>query len=231
MWLIGMIAVLLLSLWAQQRVQSTFRRFAEVPSRFGRTGAQVARLLLDARGLQDVKVERVGGFLSDHYDPTAKTLRLSEATHDSPSVAAIGVAAHEAGHALQHADAYRWLGFRSVVVPVVSISSKVLPIVMMLVIFGMFAGGQPGLLGWIMLGLLGVIALFTLITLPVEFDASRRALVTLDGAQILQGEELTGARKVLDAAALTYVAAAIAAVFELVRWAFIMFAGRGGSEE
>ncbi|MBX7132546.1 MAG: zinc metallopeptidase, partial [Fimbriimonadaceae bacterium] len=181
-WLFGGIAIMVLSLWAQARVQSTFRRFAEVPSRLGRTGADVARLLLDARGLQDVRVERAGGFLTDHYDPRDRVLRLSEATHDSSSVAAIGVAAHEAGHALQHADRYPWLGFRSAVVPVVSIGSRLLPFLTMFMIFSLSAAhnrSEPGVLAYVLVAALAAVAVFGLITLPVEFDASKRALQTV----------------------------------------------------
>lgn len=233
-WMIGGVAILILSLWAQSRVQTTFRRFAEVPSRLGRTGAEIARMLLDARGLQEVRVERAGGFLTDHYDPRDRVLRLSEATYDSSSVAAIGVAAHEAGHALQHADRYPWLGFRSAVVPVVSIGSRMLPLLTMFVIFSLSAGpnrSEPGVLAYVLVAALAAVAVFSLITLPVEFDASKRALQTVGGAGILVGEELEGAKKVLDAAALTYVASAIAAVFELIKWASILFGGRRSSNE
>lgn len=233
-WLFGGVAILILSLWAQARVQTTFRRFAEVPSRLGRTGADVARMLLDARGLQEVRVERAGGFLTDHYDPRDRVLRLSEATYDSSSVAAIGVAAHEAGHALQHADHYPWLGFRSAVVPVVSFGSRLLPFLTMFVVFSLYAGNnrtEPGLLAYVLVAALAAVALFSIITLPVEFDASRRALKTVGGAGILVGEELEGAKKVLDAAALTYVASAIAAVFELIKWVMILFGGRRSSNE
>ena len=226
-WILGFILIAILTMWAQQKVQSTFHEWSQVGTRLGRTGAQVARVLLDARGLQDVKVERAEGFLSDHYDPTSRTLRLSEATHDSPSVAAVGVAAHEAGHALQHADHYAWLGFRTAVVPVVSLGSRLLPFLAMLAIFGAFTGpGGPGVLAYIFVAVLAAVALFTLITLPVEFDASKRALQTVEGAQILVGDELSGAKRVLDAAALTYVAAAASAVFQLIQWALIIFGGR-----
>lgn len=230
-WLIGTILVVLLGLWAQMRVKSTFMRYDKVASRRGFTGAQVARMLLDARGLEDVKVEHVGGMLTDHYDPTTRTLRLSDATYRSHSVAAIGVAAHEAGHALQHADAYPWLGFRSAVVPIVGFGSRILPFLMIFALFSLWGGGQPGIVAYLMVGALGAIALFTLITLPVEFDASRRALETVGGAGILAGEELAAAKEVLGAAALTYVAAAVNAVFELLHWAMILFGGRRSGDE
>jgi Zn-dependent membrane protease YugP len=229
-WLICGILVVLLSLWAQMRVKSTFMRFDKVGSRRGFSGAEVARMLLDARGLHDVRVEHVAGMLTDHYDPTSRTLRLSDATYRSRSVAAIGVAAHEAGHALQHADAYPWLGFRSAVVPLVGLGSRLLPFLMLITIFSL-SGGGPGLIAYVMVGALGAIALFSVITLPVEFDASRRALETVGGAGILQGEELAAAKEVLGAAALTYVAAAVNAVFDLLHWAMILFGGRRGDDE
>lgn len=220
---------LLLSLWASARVKSTFAKYADVPTRSGLTGADVARLILRAKGLHDVRVERSEGHLSDHYDPSVKALRLSEATHDSRSVAAIGVAAHEAGHAFQHAEQYPALQFRSSVVPVLSLGSRALPVLMILAIFS-GAVQTGGLLAWLVVLVLAMIALFSLVTLPVEFDASKRALAVLDGGGILQADELTGAKKVLDAAALTYVAAAIAALGQLAHWAFLLL-GNGGGED
>lgn len=229
-YLLLMVPVILLSLWAQTRVKSTFQRYARVPSRRGLTGADVARLLLRARGLHDVKVEATRGFLSDHYDPTTRTLRLSEATHDSHSVAAIGVAAHEAGHAIQHAEHYAPLRFRSAVVPVVSIGSRALPWLMMFAIFsGAFRTGGP--IAWLAVAALAVVAVFSIATLPVEFDASRRALLVLEHGAILDPEELTGARKVLDAAAWTYIAAAVAAVVELLFWLLPLILGSRGNED
>lgn len=221
---------ILLMLAAQARVQSTFGRFAKVGTRSGMSGADVARLLLRARGLDAVKVERAHGFLTDHYDPTTKTLRLSEATHDSRSVSAIGVAAHETGHALQHADLYAPLQFRSAIVPVVSFANHTVSILLMLAIFtGSFA--QGGALAWIVVLGLAAIALFSLITLPVEFNASTRALRLLDSSGILVGDELVGARKVLNAAALTYVAGAAGAIMELLKWGILLFGGGQGSDE
>ncbi len=219
LYLMLMAPAMILALWAQVRVQSTFHRFARVATRSGMSGADVARMLLRAAGLQDVKVERVGGFLSDHYDPRTRTLRLSEATHDQRSVAAIGVAAHETGHALQHAENYAPLTFRSAIVPFVSLGSHMLPI---LIIIGMFSGlvaqGHVGVIGVGIVAILTAIVVFSLATLPVEFDASKRALAILANGGVLQADELDGARKVLNAAALTYVAAAVSAIMELVYW-------------
>lgn len=223
-YLVFMAPALLIALWAQMRVKSTFAEFARVGSRSGLTGAEVARLLLRARGLPDVQIERSKGFLSDHYDPRTRTLRLSEATHDSRSVAAIGVAAHETGHALQHADGYTPLQFRSTVVPAVSLGSKALPfLVLLAVLGGAFHSG--GLLAWLVVSILGMVVLFSLVTLPVEYNASARALALLENGGVLTVDEMGGARKVLDAAALTYVAAAIAAVLEMAYWAMLLFGG------
>jgi Zn-dependent membrane protease YugP len=208
-----------LALVAQARVMGAFRRFSKVPTRSGLSGAEVAELLLRSRGIEDVKVEPSHGMLTDHYDPTTRTLRLSEGVYQSRSVAALGIAAHETGHALQHADAYVWLGMRSRMVPAVSVLSRLgvylLPIGMMIVVF---SGAQFGvtLLWGAAIGLAAVV-LFSLITLPVEIDASRRAMKLLGNAGVLVGDEVTGARKVLNAAAWTYVASAAAAIVELLR--------------
>lgn len=212
---------------AQFRVQSTFSRFSKVATRAGLTGAEVAQLLLDARGITDVRVEPTRGFLSDHYDPTSKTLRLSEQVYGSRSIAALGVAAHETGHALQHADAYAWLTMRSRMVPVVSIGSK---LAMPLVFFGalmlMFGGGLGvHVLIVAAVGLAAVVA-FSLVTLPVEIDASRRAVALLGNSGVLVGPELDGARKVLNAAAWTYVASAAVAIVELLRVLAMIAAAR-----
>jgi Zn-dependent membrane protease YugP len=229
-YLIFMAPAILLALWAQFRVKSTFHRFAQVPTRSGLTGADVARLLLRARGLDEVRVEKTAGHLTDHYDPRDKTLRLSEATHDSRSVAAIGVAAHEAGHALQDADRYAPLEFRSKVVPMVALGSRLLPILILIAVFGGLVGQFGSFVVWGIVVALSAIVLFSLITLPVEFDASKRALATLGNTNILVGDELTGARSVLNAAALTYVAAAVSAIMELAYWAMHLFGG-GSSDE
>lgn len=213
------IAAMLFALLAQARVKSTFARWSGTATRSGLTGAEVAELLLRSRGISDVRVEAVHGFLSDHYDPRTKTLRLSEQVYGSRSIAAIGVAAHETGHALQHADAYAWLGFRSRMVPVVSIGSKLgmilMPIGMLLAWQSGSAFGQTVLLV-AALGLAAVV-LFSLVTLPVEIDASRRAITLLGNSGMLIDQELVGARAVLNAAAWTYVASAAAAIVELLK--------------
>jgi Zn-dependent membrane protease YugP len=214
---------LLLSLLASARVKSTFAHYSQVPSRSGYSGAQVANAILRAHGITDVTVERVEGSLTDHYDPTSKTLRLSEPVYDSHSVAALGVAAHEVGHAIQHATAYAMLRFRSAWVPVASIGSN---LGVWLVVIGMMMAASSGslTLAWVGVALFATTTVFTLVTLPVEFDASRRALLTLQDARVLEIDELDGARKVLNAAALTYVAAAAASVMQLLYWVFQLLA-------
>ncbi|MCB0061062.1 MAG: zinc metallopeptidase [Caldilineaceae bacterium] len=207
---------LLLGLWAQMRVRSSFEKYSKVRSATGMTGAQAARRVLDANGLQNVDVERVQGFLSDHYDPRGKVLRLSPQVYDTPSLAAVGVAAHEAGHAIQDQKNYAPLQLRSALVPGVQIGGWVGPL---LFFAGLFFNTT---LAWIGLGLFGLTAVFALVTLPVEFDASRRAKALLTTTGILAPQEMQGVNRVLDAAALTYVAAAIQAIMTLAYYAFIL---------
>lgn len=220
---------LVLSLWTSSRVKSTFARFAQVPSRHGLSGAQVAKAILSAHGVHDVTVEPVAGNLTDHYDPSAKTLRLSEGVYQSTSVAALGVAAHEVGHAIQHAERYAALQFRSAIVPLVGIGSN-LGIWVMILGLGMGAASGSMTMAWIGLAMFASTAVFTLVTLPVEFDASKRALVTLQSAGILASDELEGARKVLSAAAMTYVAAAAASVLTVLYWAFRILGARANDD-
>lgn len=205
------IVCLALPLFAQWRVMSTYRKYSEEPASSGMTAAQAARRLLDRAGLSHVKVESVEGHLSDHYDPRTKTLRLS--APQSTSIAAIGVAAHEAGHALQDAEKYPMLVLRSAVVPVAQFAP---PIGMMLFMAGLFFTAFKPLL-WVGIVLFAAAVVFTLITLPVEFDASSRAMRILrDGGIAVGQKELGAANKVLGAAALTYVAAAVTAVLQLI---------------
>ncbi len=211
---------LLLGLWAQMRVKSSFNRYSQVRSLSGISGAQAARHILDANGLHNVAVERVQGFLSDHYDPSNKTLRLSPDVYDSPSLAAVGVAAHEAGHALQDQQAYGPLKLRSAMVPAVQIGSWLGPIIFFVGLM------MTPTIAWLGLIIFGVTAAFTLVTLPVEFDASKRAKQLLVTQGILGQQELVGVNKVLDAAALTYVAAAAQAVSTLLYYAFILMGRR-----
>lgn len=206
-----------LSMIASAKVNGTFNRYSRVRSMSGMTGAQTARRILDQNGLYNVKVEHINGNLTDHYDPRSKVLRLSDATYSAASVAAVGVAAHECGHAVQDSEGYEPLRIRSKMAPAANFGSRFgLPIFMMGLIFGMNEIlMQIGI--WVFL----LAVLFQLITLPVEFDASRRALAMLTDYGILGTQEVEGSRKVLKAAAMTYVAAAAAAVLNLLRLVLI----------
>lgn len=204
----------ILSLVAQVKVSGTFNKYAKIRNHRGLTGAQVAQQMMQNAGIYDVSVQRVAGNLTDHYDPGTKTLRLSESVYDSSSVAAIGVAAHETGHAIQHDVGYAPLALRSFFVPLANFGSRLaIPLILIGCLFG---GGNNGL---ITLGILffSLSVAFTLITLPVEFNASRRAIRLLVDDGFLDEDEIGGAKKVLGAAAMTYVAAAFAAVAQLLR--------------
>ncbi len=210
---------LILSIVAQVKVRSTFKRFSRVGTQSGITGAEAAKRLLQTYGLAGVEVIRAGGFLSDHYDPRHRVLRLSAQVHDGRSISSVGVAAHEAGHALQHAEGYFPLRVRTILVPVARIGSYLAwPLLIIGFLFSAFA-----LVKLAIVFFAGAV-LFQLVTLPVEFDASRRAVAILGERGILVGEELDGTRKVLNAAALTYVAAAAAAVLQLIY--FLLLGGR-----
>ncbi|MEZ4522163.1 MAG: zinc metallopeptidase [Thermomicrobiales bacterium] len=208
-------------LWAQRRVRKKYQKFSAIGNTAGLTGAQVARRLLDAHGLHDVAVERSQGELSDHYDPRDRVVRLSEGVHDAPTVAALGISAHEVGHAIQHAQAYAPLKARTAIVPVVSIGSNAGMIVLMI---ALFIGSLP--LGWLGVGLFALATLFALITLPVEFDATRRAKLALAQAGISgrthDVEDAEGVGEVLDAAAWTYIAGFAASLLTLLYYIQLM---------
>ncbi len=201
------------SLWASARVNSTYNKYSKVRSMQGITGAEAARRILYYSGLGNIQVEHVSGNLTDHYDPRSKVLRLSDSTYSSPSVAAIGVAAHECGHAIQDAEGYSPLKLRSTLVPVANLGSTLgIPIIILGVILGSnYTLIQIGIWAF------SLAVLFQLVTLPVEFNASRRAMSILDSRGILGQEELGMCRKVLSAAAMTYVAAAAASIMQLLR--------------
>ncbi|MCX0403460.1 zinc metallopeptidase [Clostridium perfringens] len=207
-----LIPAILISAWAQFKVSSTFNKYSTVRSINGYTGAQVARILLNDAGLQEVEIQQVPGRLSDHYDPRAKVLRLSSDVYGSTSVASIGVAAHEVGHAIQDKESYSALVFRNAIVPVVNFSSSLSWILFFIGILLSYST-----LVTIGIILFSVVVLFQLVTLPVEFNASSRALKILEARGILYDKEVDGARKVLSAAALTYVAATLMAILQLVR--------------
>lgn len=217
--LIGVVFVVTLGL--QFYLQRTYAKYSRVANSRGITGAQTARAILDAYGLQNVRVEPTPGALTDHYDPTSKTVRLSEVNYDSPSAAALAVAAHEVGHALQDAKDYAWLRIRHSILPVANIGSMLGPWIF---IIGMFMN-VAGLMN-IGIWLFAAAALFQLITLPVEFDASNRALNILKKMNFLNQNEMGGARSVLTAAALTYVAALAASLAQILNYVAILQAQR-----
>src|SRR5688572_10587833 len=207
---------LIFALWAQWKVQHTYQRFSKIPASVGRSGREIAQGIMARNGVADVKVEEVGGMLSDHYDPRVKAVRLSSHNYRDHSIAAIAVAAHEVGHVLQHAQGYMPLQIRTLMAPVAGFGSMLaFPLFFIGMIFNI-----PGVSGTLMdLGILfftGAV-LFQLITLPVEFDASKRALAQLTTTGAVRPEEVSLAKKVLDAAALTYVAAAAMAAIQLLR--------------
>lgn len=211
-YIIYVLPALVIAMLAQVHVKTSFGRFSKVYNRRGYTGYQIARDILDRNGLYHVKIERVPGSLTDHFDPTAGVVRLSDAVYSSTSVAAIGVAAHEVGHAIQHAKGYLPIKIRSAIVPITQIGSTLAwPLALFGIILGMESLAMIGV--WLFL----VVVVFQLITLPVEFNASRRALQTIKDQAFLEGEEYTGAKKMLTAAALTYVAALLVAIGNLLR--------------
>jgi Zn-dependent membrane protease YugP len=210
-WLVTLIVPLGLGLWAQNKVKRTFAKYSQVPVRNGMTGAQAAAAVVRSSGLEGVEIRAVEGRLTDHYDPRNRTLNLSPDVGAASSVAALGVAAHEAGHAVQDARNYLPMRVRQTFVPVASIgSSFAIPIIFIGLILGATGLTNVGL------ALFTAIVLFQLVTLPVEFDASRRALVALRDGRLLEVDELDGAKAVLSAAAWTYVAAFVAALSQLI---------------
>ncbi len=212
---------IIIALWAQMRVQSNFSKYSRVPSRSGISASDMAREILASQGIYNVRVEQVRGTLTDHYDPTAQALRLSDSVGNSNSLAALAVAAHEAGHVLQHKDGYAPLMLRNAAVPVINIGSN---LAIPLFIIGLIFSWQP--LVQIGILLFSLVVLFSLITLPVEFNASRRAMAILETDGYLTQDELPGAKKVLSAAAMTYVASALSAILNLLRLLIISGAGR-----
>ncbi len=213
-----MIPALILSLYAQIRVSSTFNRYSKITNTRRITGAEAAKRVLFNNGVNNVKIEYVRGKLTDHFDPKTKTIKLSDSVYNSTSVAAVGVAAHEAGHAVQHEMGYMPIKIRSTLVPITQFSSKLsIPLVILgLIIPSYKIFAIAGIV------LFSISIIFELVTLPVEFDASRRAIQTLDNTEILYGDEIKGAKKVLSAAAMTYLAAMISSVLTLLRLIFIL---------
>ena len=215
-----LLPVLLITIYAQAKVSSSFNKYSRITNRRYLTGAQAAEAVLRQNGVYDVRIERVAGNLTDHYDPRTNVIRLSQSVYDSPTIAAVGVAAHEAGHAVQYAVGYSPIKLRMAILPITQFGSQ----------FGVIALILGIVLYWEPLFLVGILlfsftTLFQLVTLPVEFNASRRAIETIEGLHLLEGEEVRGARKVLSAAALTYVAALLMSVLQLLRY-LLVFAGR-----
>lgn len=212
---------MLISLAASAKVKSTYRKFSTVTNSRGLTAEQAAKEILDNAGIYDVQIQHVAGDLTDHYSPKEKVLRLSDSVYGQTSVAAIGVAAHECGHAIQHQVNYTPLALRSASVPIANIGSKLsLPIVFLGLILGATGLAQIGVI------LFTFVVLFQLITLPVEFNASHRALDVLEKRGLLGTSELSGAKKVLTAAALTYVAALLSSILQLLRLVLLTQGGR-----
>lgn len=202
----------LICLAASANVNSTYKKYEKVKSRNGLTAQEAARMILQGAGITDVRIERVSGSLTDHYSSKEKVLRLSDSTYGSTSVAAIGVAAHECGHAIQHQEEYAPLTLRTISVPLANIGSYLsLPLVILGIVLGLTGLARIGVF------LFAAVVLFQLITLPVEFNASSRAVKILENNRMLETDELDGAKKVLKAAALTYVAALLSSILQLLR--------------
>ena len=216
---------ILLSLWASSNVKSTFNKYSRQFSQRRLTGAEAAQRVLLANGVRGVRIERISGELTDHYDPKTNVIRLSDGVYNSTSTAAIGVACHEAGHAVQYAESYAPIKLRAAIIPITNFGSKIaMPLILMGILFSAF-GAFSDTLVYLGIACFGFSLVFQLITLPVEFNASRRAIQTIESAGLLTEEEQRGAKKTLTAAALTYVAATAVALAQLLRLIAI-FGGR-----
>ena len=211
-YLILVVPALLLAIWAQVQVKTTYRKYSRVPNSRGMTGAYAAQAVLNFYGITDVRIERVSGNLTDHYDPRSKVIRLSDGVYNSSPVAAIGIACHEAGHAAQHAENYAPIKIRNAIIPVCNIGSTIgIPLALIGWIFSF------SILIYVGLGLYAAVFIFQVATLPVEFNASRRAIKVIDETQLLRDDEIGGAKKVLAAAAMTYVASMMVSLANLLR--------------
>ena len=224
-YLIIVLPCLLLSLWASSKVNSTFSRYSKQISSRRVTGADAAQRVLRSNGVYNVRIERVSGKLTDHYDPKTNVIRLSDSVYDNASTAAIGVACHEAGHAVQYAENYFPIKIRSVIIPITNFGSKLaMPLILIGILFSAL-GYLSYTLVYLGIGCFALSLVFQLVTLPVEFNASRRALQAIDETGLLTEEERKGAKKTLSAAAMTYVAAAAVSLAQLVRL-ILLFSGR-----
>ena len=216
---------IIFSMWASSSVNNTFKRYAKKFSSRRITGAQAAQRVLSHNGVSGVRIERVSGNLTDHYDPRTNVIRLSDSVYDSTSVAAIGVAAHEAGHAVQYARHYAPIHFRAAIIPITNIGSKLaMPLILLGVVLNFLGSISTGLI-YLGIAAFALSLLFQVVTLPVEFNASRRAMRAISDAEILTADEQRGARKTLTAAAMTYVAATAVSLAQLLRL-LVLFSGR-----
>ncbi len=224
-YLILVLPAVIFAMWASAKVNSTYKKYENVYNSKGITGAQAARMVLDRNGLSHVSVERVSGHLSDHYDPKTNVVRLSDSVYSSTSTAAVGIACHEVGHAIQYAEDYSPAKFRMAIVPITNIGSW---LAMPLIIIGVIIGTMSEFSAYFVyagIGCFSLSTLFQLVTLPTEFNASRRAVNSIEANGILYGEEIEGTKKVLTAAALTYVAALAVSITQLLRL-LLLFGGR-----
>ena len=224
-YLVIVLPCIILSMWASSSVNATFKKYSNVYSYRRITGAEAAQRVLSANGVHGVRIERVGGNLTDHFDPKTNVIRLSDSVYDSASVAAIGVACHEAGHAVQYAENYGPIKLRAAIIPVTNIGSKLaMPLILLGLLLSFLGTFSYGLV-YLGIACFGLSLVFQLVTLPVEFNASRRAMQAIEQGNILSEEEQRGARKALKAAAMTYVAATAVALAQLLRL-IILFGGR-----
>ena len=206
-----LLPVFILGLYAQVKLQSTYSKYSRVRTQTGLTGRAAARFILDSHGLFGVRIEPTRGTLTDHYDPRTNTVRLSEGVYNSPTITAVGIAAHECGHAIQHATDYKPLKFRNAIIPITSAGSQLaIPLLLFGLLFQIESLIYIGVFGY------AFMALFQLITLPIEYNASKRAMQVIEGSNLLVGNEVEGARQTLKAAALTYVAALVSALAQLL---------------
>ena len=224
LYLLFSLPALILGLWAQAKVKAAFNKYSKIRTYIGLPGSQIARRILDDNGCRDVKVEQIGGMLSDHYDPAKKVLRLSPQVYQGNSIASAGIAAHEAGHAIQHHEGYSLLKLRTAIVPTVQIGSWIGPIIFMIgLLLNSVTGDRVAEIGLVLFSLT---AIFAVITLPVELDASKRARVQLANSGTVLSHEIEGVSQVLNAAAWTYVAGAAQAISTIFYYGFILLGRR-----
>lgn len=216
-YIVLVLPAVIFSLWASARVNSTFQKHSKQYIRCGMTGYDAARMILDANGLRHVQIERVSGNLTDHYDPRKNVVRLSDSVYSSPTAAAVGVAAHECGHAVQHATGYLPIKIRSAIVPITNFGSKLSMPLILIGILMTYMSEYFIYVAYLGVACFSLCALFQLVTLPTEYNASRRAIKALEGCYRMSDEEIDGSKKVLSAAALTYVAALAVSIMQLIR--------------